>query len=798
MNLTTEKGVAHALLAAAIAVIGFAAAPVAYAESPAGEIQQPQGSEIEAPAGETPAPIEPAVSPAVESAAPDAPSVSSVKRPAQTKSEIELGLGKTSSDSYKFGDYRGLERSNAHVIANIKMSSRSEDNARYLELIGRDLGLDSRNVRIKGGEQGNYGLRFEYDELTKLRSDSFMTPYTGMGTTVLTKPAVWTSGANTAAMTDLAANMKSFNVQTQRKAAELGMTRQLAGGWDVAASFKREKKDGTKLTGAPMQIGTGGSRGTLLVPEPIDYTTDLFDALAHYAGEKLQAQFGYHVSLFSNSNQSLVWDNLYTGTGNTTGRLGQMPDNQFHQINASGGYAISNATRLTGSVSLGRMTQNEAFLPYSTGGTMPTTTSLNGKIDTTHADIKLNSKLTRDLNLTAGYKYDDRDNRTPTNWYLYQHADYSVPNTAASQYNRQNTPLSNTKQAFYADLDYRFAVATKLKLGYGYEKVKHTFEPTAGDKESTVKAEIKHSFGDTASAGLGYAHSDRKTSSPYDEAAALEDTYTSEYLASLCITGNSFIYKGGSVPCNGGSRTFPWLSSPSLRKFFLADRKRDKLHIFANAAPTDKLELQFDANYSLEKYPDTEAGLGLTRAVSWAANFDASLAASETVSSHLFTTLENYSTDQNGTNTAASQTDVIQSEANPASINGTTNRSDRSLTIGLGFKVKPGGKYEWGSELTHATTTGSTGFSNLGSAIAATVLPVPDVVTRLSRLELFGKYRLQKDMSLNMRYAHEKYTSTDWAWDGQTLTSSTSFIGSNQTSPDHSINMVNVTLSYMF
>lgn len=805
MNLTTEKSVMHALLVAAIAAIGFAAAPIARAESPAVEIQQPQGSEAEATSGETAAPIEPALLPAVKSTAPDAPALASaaeIKRPAQTRSEIELGVGKTSSDSFKFGDYRGLEKSNAHVIANIRMSSRSEDNARYLELIGRDLGLDSRNIGIKGGEQGNFGLRFEYDELTKLRSDSYQTPYNGLGSASLSQPASVTDGANPAAMAGLAANMKSFNVETQRKAAELGLTKQLTGGWDVAASFKREKKDGTKLTGAPIQLNGTGGRGTALLPEPIDYTTDQFEVLAHYAAEKLQLRAGYYVSLFSNANQSLIWDNLYSTGGNTTGRLGQMPDNQFHQINVSGGYAISNATRLTGSLSLGRMKQNEAFLPYSTSGAMPATASLNGKIDTKHADIKLNSKLMQDLNVTAGYKYDDRDNRTPVNTYAYITADRDA--SAGASNTRRNTPLSNTKQTLYADLDYRLAVATKLKLGYGYEKVKHTYEPTSGDREHTVKAEVKHDFANTASAGLAYAHSDRKASA-YDGAAPLADTYSEAYLRSLCVPPST--YKG--VLCTGtasttSTATTPFFDTPALRKFFLADRKRDKLRAFANIAPGEKLDLQLGASYYNEKYPDTEAGFGLTKATGWSANFDANLAATDTVSGSFFTTLDVYKTVQNGHNGASSATvpviTTLDRQNNTAAfdeLTGIVTRNDRSLTMGLGLRVKPGGNFEWGGDLTHATTTGSTAFSNIGARLT-TILPVPDVVTRLSRLELFGKYQLQKDMSLNMRYAHEKYTSTDWAWDGQTLTSSTSLIGSNQTSPDYSINMVNVTLSYMF
>ena len=469
-------------------------------------------------------------------------------------SEVEVGVGHVSDGSFKFGDYgRGLEQSGAYLIGNVQVNKRGDNNARYMELIGRNLGLSgSRDFGIKAGEQGNYGLSFEYDELSKLHSDSYQTPFTGMGSTYLTKPAGWTVGnaanPSTATMTDLAANMKRFNVETQRKAANLGLTKQLTGGWNVALNYKREKKEGTQLSGAPMQtVNSSENRSTFLAPDPIDYTTDLFDAVALYADEKLQMQVGYHASLFDNAIRSLGWDSLAcfedgtpcTGDGGLTGRLGMMPDNQFHQLKASGGYTLSKDTRLSGSLSFGRATQNEAFLPYDTWtNTMPATTSLNGRVDTTHADIKLNTKLAHKINFTAGYKYDDRDNRTPVNQYTYYIADNTVlPASEASV--RTNTPLSKKQQQLYADIDYHLSEATKLKLGYDYDKITHTYEPTAGDKEHTLKAEIKHDFSDTTSGGLAYAHSDRNASA-YDGMAPAMATHTATYLASLCVVGNSF------------------------------------------------------------------------------------------------------------------------------------------------------------------------------------------------------------------------------------------------------------------
>lgn len=746
-------------------------------------------------------------------------------------SEVEVGVGNVSDDSYKFGDYgRGLEESGTYLIGNVDLNMRGDNNANYLEVVGHNLGLDSRSIKIMGGEQGNYGLSFEYDELTKLHSDSYQTPFTGMGSTYLTKPAGWTVGnannPSTATMTDLAANMKRFDVETQRRAASLGLTKQLDGGWNVALNYKREKKEGTQLSGAPMQtVNSSENRSTFLAPDPIDYTTDLFDAVARYADDKLQAQVGYHVSLFDNAIQSLGWDSLAcfedgggiaspcTGEGGLTGRLGMMPDNQFHRLKASGGYTLSEDTRLTGSLSFGRATQNEAFLPYSTriDIAMPATASLNGRVDTTHADIKLNSKLTHETTLTAGYKYDDRDNRTQVNQYTYYIADNtSLPANEATV--RTNTPLSKKQQKLYADIDYDLSSATSLKLGYDYDKVKHNYEPTDGDTEHTLKAEVKHSFNDTSSGGVAYAYSDRNASA-YNGMAPAMATHTATYLKSLCVAPNTFLYNGVVTACNGVAvagtfeATTPYLDTPALRKYFLTDRKRDKLRGYANFTPSEKLELQVGTSYYKERYPEAETGYGLTKATGWSANFDANWVATDAVSGLFFAAFEDYETEQRESDT---KNKPLGREQNTQAFfdqyGGVISRDDRSLTLGLGLKVKQDDSFDWGGNLTHTTTTGSTSFGNLGTATSVTfgsaannLWPMPDTVTRLSRLDLFAKYKVQKDLTLNVKYIYEQYRSVDWAWDSQTIaTQPTNFISTQQTSPDYRVHMIGASLTYSF
>lgn len=719
-------------------------------------------------------------------------------------SHVELGVGYVSEDSFKFGKYTGLHEQGGHLIGNFEVNKRGEGDARYLGVVGRNLGLDSRSLGVRAGEQGNYGVRLEYDEIPHLISDSYQTPYLGAGTTVLTRPAGVTRAGTVTAMTGLAENMKSYDIKTKRKGLGLGFTKELADGWDVELTYKREDKDGDRLTAAVMQTGTGGSRGVVILPEPIDYTTDQYEALTRYTGKKLQLQFGYYASLFNNSNQSVSWDNLFTGSGNATGRYALAPDNEFHQVNASGSYALTGATTVSGSLSFGRMTQNDSFLPYSTAGAtlperLPTRSSLDGKVYTTNAYLKLNTKLMPKLNLTAGMRYDDRDNKTAISQFDYITADRNDPTaqpTATNALRRLNMPLDVRKRVVFADVDYHLASATTLKFGYDYHDVRHNYEPTTGDKEHTVKTEVRHQFSETVLGGVNYAHSDRDAST-YNGAAPLASTYSAAYLRTLCSSALN------PVLCSNAGATgksFPWLEAPTLRKYFLTDRKRDKVGTFANYSPVEQLDMQFVAQYTRDKYPDALDGIGLTKATGWLASFDATLQATDALSGSFFASVDQYKTDQNGAHLPdATLARAAELGTIPATNMVVTTLTDRTVTVGLGMLYKPMRKYEVGTNFTHSYSTGSSTFTPGATPAALTLAPLPDLESKLNRLEMFGRYFLQKDLSLNLKYAYERYRSADWAWDAPlALNSVTGVVGTNQVSPNYNVHFVGVSVAYQF
>ncbi len=704
-------------------------------------------------------------------------------------SQIELGVGGVSSNSYKFGDYTGLNKSGAYGIANISVVRHGSGDARYLEITGRNLGLNSRSLTVEGGQQGNYGLNLSYDELPKLWSDSYQTPFINPGSTRLMLPAGWVAANTTPGMTQLNASMHPFDIKTQRKSLGVGGSKELGGGWELVANYKEDKKDGNKLIGAVIGNSGGNPRATI-IPQPIDYTTDQFKLLARYTTEKLQLQFGYYYSGFKDDNKALAWQNPYANAAGTTwgnafvgyagggfGQLAEPPDNQFHQLSAIGGYALGPSTRLSGSLSFGRMTQNDAFLPYSINPNLTVTTplprsSLDGLINTTHADLRLTSRLTPKLGLIAFYRYDDKDNKTARNQYDYIGGDSQNQPALGGATTRWNTPSSSTKQQAGMDFDYRLTQTAKFKLGYDYDWARETYEAITDEHQNTAKAEIEQQFSDSASGGLAYSYSARRTSY-YDGSAP--------YLASYDPATT-----GPAVAAGIG-----WDDLPGHMKYFLAPRNRDKLHAYVNAVPTDQVGLQFSLDANNDKYPDSS--FGLTRAKSWQANFDANVVATDAVSGHVFASYEEYRTDQNSRQYTSANKAIILSQPQ---YNWSMADRDHTTTLGMGFNAKPTEKFDYGGELSHARSNGA--ISVVTASGLAAAAPLPDLTTRLTRLELFGHYLMQKNLTLNLRYAYERYSSYDWAY-AQVLPSTlTAVIGTSEISPNYHVHMLGVSASYKF
>ena len=110
----------------------------------------------------------------------------------------------------------------------------------------------------------------------------------------------------------------------------------------------------------------------------------------------------------------------------------------------------------------------------------------------------------------------------------------------------------------------------------------------------------------------------------------------------------------------------------------------------------------------------------------------------------------------------------------------------RNLTnsFGLGMRAKPAGQLEIGADLSYSDIKDE---FHLEAIAGGPVSSLPDIHTKLTRLNLFGRYALQKNSGVRLDYIYDRFSSDDWTWptwtfaDGTTLTEpptqKVSFIG---------------------
>ncbi len=649
--------------------------------------------------------------------------------------EAELGAGYVSDDSFKFGEYNGLEDNGAFLIGNVTARYRDE-NAGYLDLKVRDLGLDTRSLDVEGGRQGRYRLFLTYDEIPHNISDSVRTPYLGSGGDTLELPTDWVTAGSTAGMTDLADSLLNADLDTQRQRLGIGGAFIPARKWETSFNFRHEVRDG--------QQGSSGSfffNAAQLV-EPIDYVTDELDAAVTYTTGKWQARLGYYGSFFNNHDEALVWQNAYNPlvTGADAGQLALPPDNQFHQVLLASSYQLSDRTRVSGDVAVGRMEQNENLLAATINPNVTVAlprASADAEVETLTANLKADSAITGKLRLNAGYRYNDRDNTTPSELFDWVTTDSFVNPP------RRNLPYSFTDNTGSLGADYRFNGRTRLSAGYDYQKRERTNQEVRDTTENTIWGKFRVRAGDYVDLELGVGHGDRDASN-YDPVAETDPA-----------------------------------QNPLLRKYNMADRTRDTGSIHAGFTPHERIDIGLDIDYSKDDYSDSVVGLTESRDARY--NADVSVILTDVTTLTAFGGREEIKSEQAGSQVFAAPDWFAKND-------------DTFDSFGIGLKhqlIKD--KLDVGADYVWSRSTGEITV-DAGSSPG----DFPDLKTSLDTLNLYASYRLRDNLTLRAAYWYEEYDSNDWMLDGVGPATIPNVIAFGEQSPHYDVHVVTMSVRYQF
>jgi MtrB/PioB family decaheme-associated outer membrane protein len=247
---------------------------------------------------------------------------------------------------------------------------------------------------------------------------------------------------------DAVRSAPQIEIRALRQRGILSTKFQLEDGLNLRVNFMRERRSGNRLMsqGTYSRISTAaGDRFETPgqdIWEPTAYATTEFGAELTYTRKNFLVGGSYLGSIFNNHDVSVIWQNPFQATpmqanppdgGANRGRFAQTqtalpPDNQAHTLTANAMVLLPRSSKVSGLVSWTRMSQDEAFLPFTLNdaitaanlpaGTTPTSlaalprASLGGVINTLNQDYAATTRPVRPVQLT--FRYNDYDLKNET------------------------------------------------------------------------------------------------------------------------------------------------------------------------------------------------------------------------------------------------------------------------------------------------------------------------------------------------------------------------------------------------
>ncbi|WP_455208505.1 MtrB/PioB family decaheme-associated outer membrane protein [Kaarinaea lacus] len=523
--------------------------------------------------------------------------------------EVNAGAGYVSNDSYKHGDYTGLNEEGAYFVGDLDYGYRGSTGT-YSNVEAYDLGLDSRRIMADGGKQGQIDAEVKYSELPKLNLDTARTPYAVGANQTL--PPGWDI------TTDLANALHYVDISTQRKTLDLSADYHQTKSLSYGLSFQRATKEGYRTMG--LSIGGFGSGRSAILAIPVDYVTDQGQARISFARARWQASLSYEFSNFKNETDHVRWQNAFdTPPAATEGQTALEPDNTMQQFTLTGAYRFSQSTQASALLSMGRMEQNDSFLPYEVTGSTAALprASLDGKVNTFAGNLTVNSRFTDNFDLEAQYRQNEQDNDTPRATYSYIIADSAPAATA-----RTNIPYSFRQQELSVEGRYQLQKPHKFTVGYAYENFDRKYQEVDTTEENSIWGTYRN-----------------RMSKKWDWFLRLEVSDRSG---------------DGYTPVNEPG--FP-NEDPLLRKYNMADRDRKLAKFAVSYLPQSAIQLSFYTDYANDDYSNSEVGLKESEQTNYTLDLQYSI--SEALSFNIDYTITNMDSMQAGSSWTAKNDDTV-------------------------------------------------------------------------------------------------------------------------------------------
>ena len=747
------------------------------------------------------------------------PEVQALTQPANF---FEIGAQGVTSASDKFGEYNGLNDSGAYAIGNFQWRGGDAYNgfdggtgSTRWGIQGSDLGATSRTIGATAGQQGQWDAGFGYDELRHYITNTYQTPFQGsmggnqfylpgsFGAIDATEFGLPGTGTQSLTATQLA-SFHSEDVFTGRKNYSFSARYRFNLEWNVQFNYNRLDQSGAKLIGgafSPDASGNGGGEDSGTFMNPTKYKTDTFEFSLNHNEARWHITAGYFASLFADGFSSVSFSNPFVSDYPQPSQTGTLPpggafpvnvyatppNNEFQQLNFTGGYSFSPANTLTGGLSYGRNTQNTSFIADPLFTAALPQASLDGLVVTSHADLKLTNITTDRLTLTATAKFNERDNRTRSETFG------SFVSIAGDQYGSVvNTPLSNRRTEGELAANYRIDKRQTLRFSYDFEAIDRWCNNTlANTSQSSDPA-----------APTGYYKNASCVEVPHSTESRLSAKYTLRPASSVRLNAG-YTYSDRHADINSSYYNPEQTNGQGFQNFgfvpwFDASRKEQLVKGGISWDVTEKLDFGLDGRYVHDSYG---SALGVQHGSLWATNLDATYNASEKFSVSAYLTLQ-------GRERSLLSADASSPTAPPSNL--WANRlTDDSDTVGVSAKLGQlmHGKVELVADLSHSsdrsvyTTTLVNYTSDLCTPTPESIEcgTLPTIRNESVRFKLGAVYTASASSKIALHYLYSRLTSQDYYYSAYQYGSTNAVVmPTNQAAPSYSVNVVGLSFIHSF
>ncbi len=733
--------------------------------------------------------------------------------------QVEVGVRGASQTSAKFGEYNGINSSSPSLVGNMNIRGGDAYGAgvgtQRWEIKASELGSSSGEIGASFSEQGAWSVGLNYDELRHRFSDSYQTPYTGAaGSNTFTLPGFGLASNTTSLLPAQLEAYHQVDIDSTRKNASLTAGVEINSRLGLKFDYNHLEQTGAKLMAfGSAAFATSGTaplgEAVSILPNPTQYQTDTFNLAMHWTGENANLSATYFGSFFRDGFDRVNFTTFATAANSQI--MGTAPSNDFHQLSLSGGYKLSPTTKLTGSLSTARNTQNDPFVVdtfmYVNTGTAAgnAKTSLGGLVLTQHADLKMTDQTSRDMTLSAGYKYDLRDNQTASAIYNFQ----AIGANNIAYY--PNTPLSFKKHQAELAGDYRIDKTQRVRLAYNREDLSRWCNDYAtggssyqvgtncvvatSSKDDKLSATYKVAAREDIQTSLAYSYGKLQTLSDPNAIVAMVGLRG----------GDSGTTLGAIKGLNGGDYQ-------GFYPFFDASRIQKMAKIGVNLQPSDKVSVDLGARYTDDKYDST---YGVQAGNSWALHIDSAYAYAENGAITAYLSRQFQQRDLTDAQRSLAQGAGLATAtaiAIPAGATWTNVLKTNDYAVGLNLRQGGlmAGKLELLGDLSYSL--GSSNYAtalNYSTATSGGVVcsdpriyscgALPDIRAELLALKLSAAYRLDKSSQMALGYVYQKLGSSDYFYNGLAYGQTpNTMLATNQTAPNYEVQLLGLSYLYNF